>query len=394
MNICIFAKSLPVHTTGGMEIHVQSLVQGLINRNHKVTIITAPHPTGMDKCTTGNLTIYYLKSRPRITREKFYKESAKLFEILNKLDSFDILHSQSTLACGYAKYCKKNIPLVLTSHGTATSEIKTILKGRFAINSFLAMPIWLKIRFLDELAIYNKADKIIAVSTELSDDLKRQYTIPKERLIVIPNGVDIIKFKPISSDVLKRNLNIIDEKLIVSVGRIDEQKGFQLLIKALPEILKKFNVKLIIVGTGPYLRSLKSMAEKRGLQDRVVFVSRVSDEDLPKYYNLADVFAFPTLREESFGIVNIEAMACGKPVISSRIGGIPMVIDSGRDGILIEPGNLDELTKNILYLLGDEEFAKMLGIKAREKVVREFSLDKMVEDTIRVYECVLKSKST
>lgn len=393
MKICIFAKGLPVHITGGMEIHVKLLVDKLIKRGHNVTIITTKNPKGFKLDSGTALNIYYVGNKPLKYTKKFFSESASLFGELDEVENFDVVHSQSISGFGFVRISKKKHPFVTTFHGTATNEIKSALNTKTVRGIFRAIFIFMQDRLNSSIPskIFENSDKIIAVSEELKDDIIKQYEIPEEKIVVIPNGIDIDRFKLISAEDLKEKLNINTETVILSVGRIDEQKGFQLLIKALPKILDKFDVKLVIVGTGPYLRSLKSMAEKRGLQDRVVFAGRVSDEDLPKYYNLADVFAFPTLRLEGLPYVIPEAMACGRPVISSRIGGIPTAIESGRDGILIEPGNLEELTKNILYLLGDEEFAKMLGIKAREKVVREFSLDKMVDDTIKVYEDVLNS---
>jgi len=389
MRVCIIATYTTDHVVGGREIHINDLAEGLVKRGHDVTILTTKHLEGPEyKCVNGVKIMYYNRMKPIVYTSDFFKDFAIFLEEIDMLEGFDIIHSQSPIGLSYAKYCKKTVPLILTSHGTPLNEIKTILNGRLSIKSFLTIPIWLKLFLLDEPTIYANADKIISVSKELGEDLVRQYKIQKERLIVIPNGIDTTKFKPMGSDVLKRDLNLTDEKLIVSVGRIDEQKGFQQLIKILPDISKKYNVKLIVVGTGPYLRNLKLMAEKSGLLDRVIFTGRVTDEDLPKYYNLADVFVFPTLREESFGIVNIEAMACEKPVITSRIGGIPTAIENGRDGILIEPGDLDELAKNILYLLDNDDVAERLGKQAREKVINEFSLDKMVEDTIKVYEAL------
>lgn len=389
IKICIFAKGLPVHITGGMEIHVQELVEGLVKRGHEVTIITAKHPKGIEKEERRNLTVYYLKNKPRYTREKFYRESAKLFEELNKRENFEIVHSQSTLACGYAKYCKKTVPLVLTSHGTALNEIKTILEGKSSIKSFLGISLWLKIYLLDEPVIFNKADKIIAVSNELGEDLKKQYKIPEEKLVAVPNGINITKFKPWNVEDLKEKLNLTDEKIIVSIGAINKQKGFHLLLKVLPEILKVKDVKLFIVGTGPYIDSLKRLADKLNISEEVIFIGRVSGEDLPRYYNLADVFAFPTLRMEGLPLVVPEAMACEKPVITARIGGIPTAIEDNKDGILIESGNLKELKEKILMILEDDRLAGELGKNARKRVVERFSVDRMVEDTIKVYEEVL-----
>lgn len=391
MKICMFAKNLPVHITGGMEIHIQELVNGLIKRGYKVTLITAPHPQGIEKEKKENLTMHYVKNKPKYTREKFYRESARLFERLNKEESFDIVHSQSTLACGYARYCKKTAPLILTSHGTMLNEIKALLRRNFSIKSFLTLPTPLKIYLLDEPIIYKKTEKIIAVSNELKEDIERQYKVPKGKLVVIPNGIDIDRFKPMEVDDLKKKYNLTDEKVILSIGRIDKQKGFHLLLKIFPDILKEYkNVKLFIVGTGPYLHDLKEMSIKLNILGKVIFTGRVSDEDLPGYYNLADVIVFPTVRMEGLPLVVPEAMACEKPVIASRIGGIPTAIRHNTDGILIEPGNLKGLKEQIIKVLDNEDFAKELGGNGRKKVVERLNLDRMVEDTIKVYKRVLE----
>jgi glycosyltransferase involved in cell wall biosynthesis len=147
---------------------------------------------------------------------------------------------------------------------------------------------------------------------------------------------------------------------------------------------------LFIVGTGPYLHDLKEMAIKLNILGKVIFTGGVSDENLLKYYNLADIFAFPTLRMEGLPLVLPEAMACEKPVIASRIGGITTVIDNNKDGILIETGNLKELKGKVLEVLGNEELARKLGKNARKKVVERFGLDRMIKDTIKIYEEVLR----
>ncbi len=390
MKICIFAKYLPIHLRGGMEIHIQDLVNGLIKRGHKVTIITAPHPKGIKKEEKENLAIYYLKSKPKYLREKFYKESAELFEKVNKQEKFDIVHSQSTLACGYAKYCKKEIPIVVTLHGISSNDIKSLLKCKSLARFFLMIPFYLKTRLIDEPILFRKADKIIAVSKELEEDIKIQYKIPEEKLIVIPNGVDTNKFKPLDISNLKEKLNIKDEKVIVSCGTIRREKGFHLLIKILPEISRKQKVKLIIIGNGPYLENLKKMSVQYKVADKVLFIGSIPHENLPIYYNLADIFVFVTFLKEAFPLVVIEAMACARPVIASKIGGIPTAIENYRDGILIEPGNLKELKEKILEVLRDESLSKKLKKNARQKAIEKFSLDKMVDDTIKVYQEVIQ----
>jgi len=393
MNICMFAKGLPVHITGGMEIHVKELAEGLVRRGHKVTIITTRHPKGIEKEET-NLKIYYVGDKPlKYTTKEFREESVKLFLKLNEKENFDLVHSQSGAGVWYALKCKKIAPLIITFHGIALNEAKSLrntgLIG-WGKGMYILVRDFINYHVFNHKLFFERADKIIAVSNELAEDIKRQYKVPEGKLIVIPNGIDISKFKPMPVDDLREKLGLADEKVIVSVGAISKQKGFHLLLKILPDILREYkNMRLIIVGTGPYLQKLKDMAVKLGIENHVIFAGRVSDEELPKYYNLADVFAFPTLRMEGLPLVVPEAMACEKPVIASRIGGIPTVIENNKDGILIEPGNLKELKERIMEVLRDEELAKKLGKNARKKVVERFSLDRMVEDTIKVYKEVL-----
>lgn len=391
MNICMFAKGLPVHIIGGMEIHVQELTEGLIKRGHRVAIITTKHPKGVEKEEKNNLKIYYVGDKPLKYTKEFYKSAAVVFEGLNKRMDFDVVHSQSTSGFGFAKFCKDEIPLVVTLHGTIRSEIKSALSTRtvkgFVVASYLFYK-WITSP-VDKITL-NRSDKIIAVSNELGMDAKRQYKVSEEKLVVIPNGIDINKFKRIEVYDLKEKLKLTDEKIILSVGAIHKQKGYHLLLRILPDILQTQQVKLVIIGTGFYLSDLKSIAKRLNISDKVIFTGRVSDEDLPKYYNLADVCVFPTLRMEGLPLVVPEAMACEKPVIASRIGGIPTAIENNKDGILIEPGNLAELKAKILAVLSDEELAKKLGENARKKVVERLSLDRMVEDTIVVYESVIR----
>ncbi|MDD2665850.1 MAG: glycosyltransferase family 4 protein [Methanocellales archaeon] len=392
MKICMFANGLPVHITGGMEIHVQELVEGLVKRDHKVTIITTKHPKGIKKEEKGNLRIYYVGDISLKCTRRFYKESSELFDKLNKEEMFDIVHSQSTSGFGLAKFYHKKIFLIVTLHGTALNEVKSALNTKsikgFIVASYMYYT-YILLSQVDKITL-KRANKIIAVSNDLKEDIKKQYKISEEKLVAIPNGIDVNKFKTMEVTHLREKWNLTDEKVIISVGAINKQKGFHLLLKVFPDILKKNkNIKLFIVGTGLYLQDLKDMAMKLNILGKVVFTGRVSNEDLPKYYNLADVFVFPTLRLESFGLVTAEAMACEKPVIASCIGGIPTIIENNKDGILIKPGDLKELKERILEVLSNEELASRLGKNARKKIVEKFSSDKMVEDTIEVYEKVL-----
>ena len=134
------------------------------------------------------------------------------------------------------------------------------------------------------------------------------------------------------------------------------------------------------------------MAHQFDIQNNVIFAGHISNEEIFRFYNASDIFLFPTLRVEAFGRVLIEAMSCKKPIIASRIGGIPSIIDDGENGLLFTPGNIEELIDKILFLLQNETFANKLATNAREKAVKKFSLEKMIEETIKVFELAIMRK--
>ena len=368
-------------------MHVEDLINGLVKRGHRVTVITTKHPRGIKREGDKNLKIYYVGDKPLKYTKTFFKESAELFKALSKQEDFDIAHSQSIAGAGVVRFTETKLPIVVTLHGTILNEIKSAL-NKSSLKGFIRAS-YLLLKMLTDKTdrlLLKRADKIIAVSHQLCDDIRQQYRLPEEKLVTIPNGVNIDRFKPLDVSDLKERLNLSGEKILLSVGKIEKQKGYHLLLKILPDILKVHDVKTVIVGGGSYLTTLKKLTIKFGITDKVIFTGEIPHKDLPRYYNLADIFVFPTLMKESFGLVVAEAMACERPVIASRIGGVPTVIEDGKDGFLTKPNNLRDLREKILVLLGDEKLAKKIGKTAREKVVRRFSVDRMVNDTIKTYE--------
>lgn len=394
MNICIFAKGLLVHATGGMEIHVQWLVDGIVKKGHKVTVITTRHPEGIDREEKKNLKIYYVGDKPLKCTKRFYEESVDLFKKLNNEERFDIIHSQSTSGYGFAKFCHEKIPFIATLQGTALNELKSALNTGTVKGFVRALYIFYNdvIFGEEDKVVCNRADKIIAVSNELKEDIKKQCKVPEEKFVMVKNGIDTDICRPgLDLTSFKSKYGLQNRKIILTIGTMTGQKGHNLLLRILPALLKeKKNIKLVLVGFGPELDKLKHLAEKLKITEDVVFTGKIPHEELHFYYNLADVFVFPTMRVEGAPLVIPEAMACERPVVASRIGGIPTVIDDYSDGILIEPGNLRELKEKILEVLRNEEMAAKLGKNARKKIVERYSVDKMVEETIKVYEKALE----
>lgn len=180
-----------------------------------------------------------------------------------------------------------------------------------------------------------------------------------------------------------------EEKIILFVGRLVYEKGVHLLIEALPKIMERVNVKLIVVGDGYMKEQLSSAVRSMGLMDKVFFTGFVDDETLRKLQKYADVSVVPSLFEP-FGIVALEAMAAGSPVVVADTGGLSEMIEHDVTGVKFQPGNTDQLATCIIRVLTDENYADRLRINAYERLKEEFSWEIISLKTKAVYERVLK----
>jgi len=226
--------------------------------------------------------------------------------------------------------------------------------------------------------------------------LALKYGIPPEKIIVVHLGVDLERFNPNSkSSYLKKKYGFESKKIILSVGHLIERKGFDYILKSLPAVLEKVkNAFYVIVGEGEDKSRLKSLVKKFNIEDYVLFAGKINDKDLPYYYAMSDIFVMPS-RElqsgdiEGFGIVFLEANACRKPVIGGHSGGIVDAVIDGETGILVNPTDPDEISKAIIKLLTDREYAKRLGENGRKRVEREHNWKNIAKTVERIVEDVL-----
>jgi len=249
--------------------------------------------------------------------------------------------------------------------------------------------------FLGNIMAYilKKADLFIAISQEITDGLRKDG-IPPERIKHITNFVDTDKFQPINNNerhMFKRTL-ALDKNIVINfTGRIVGRKGLDILIPAFARNSElTLSSRLLIVGTGPYEQRAKEMVSDLGIGDKVRFLGHSSE--VARYYQTSDIFVLPSYAE---GMPNslLEAMACGLPVIASRIGGVVDVVEDGKSGILFEPGNVSELASAIVRLLRDDELRQRLGTEARKRIVENFSIEKVAEEYIELYEEIIAPSS-
>ena len=206
------------------------------------------------------------------------------------------------------------------------------------------------------------SDAIIAVSRFTRDALLSEMSVEPAKIALIENGVDVDRFyeKPRPEALILRH-GLQGKRIILSVGRLVERKGFDKMLLALPLVLERHpNAHYVIVGEGPFHAELERIAQEKGLSANVTFVGRVSDDELVDYYALCDIFALPN-REmpdgdtEGFGLVYLEANACGKPVISGLAGGVLDAVQDGVNGLAVDGREPDAIAAATLRILGDDE---------------------------------------
>ena len=207
----------------------------------------------------------------------------------------------------------------------------------------------------------------------------------RERCRVIPFGLSLEQFDHPCEIEVARIRKQYGPRIVLGVGRLVYYKGFQYLIRAMREV----EGHLLIVGNGPLLEELEREARAAGVRNRVTFLT--DTQDVRPFYQAADVFALPSIaRSEAFGIVQLEAMACGKPVVNTKLdSGVPFVSPHGITGLTVSPADAGALAGAINTLLDDTALSARYGRAARARVEQEFNLELMTRRTLQVYEEVM-----
>lgn len=228
-------------------------------------------------------------------------------------------------------------------------------------------------------------DSIVVAMPQLieSSDVLRDF---KKKCVVIPFGVDLNSYRltPRIEEKVSEIRRQFGERIVLSVGRMVYYKGFKYLIDA----MRKVDASLVIIGDGPLKRRYVKYAERLGLDGKVFFVDPVPEEDLVAFYHSSSVFVLPSIEKtEAFGLVQLEAMACGKPVINTYLDtAVPYVSIHNETGLTVPPKDSDALKEAINYLLENEEKRYEFGENAKRRVEREFSVETMLKAYKELYE--------
>jgi len=244
----------------------------------------------------------------------------------------------------------------------------------------------LKARFYTKLdkAWLNRFDKIVAISDAVKEEIS-QIGISNSKVTVIDNGIDVHRFNgPFTKESARKKFGLPANKFVVgTIGRMIEEKGHDIFLKAARSLVQRnSNLLFVIVGDGPLMNQLAKQRSQLGIEKHVLLLGRRTE--IPELLKTFDLFVLSSL-SEGLPMVILEAMAAQKPIIATRVGAIPRVIQDGDSGLLIEP-NAADLQKAILELLGDRAKADRLAQLARERIIKHFSSKSMAEKYLQLYD--------
>ncbi|MFC1912762.1 glycosyltransferase family 4 protein [Chloroflexota bacterium] len=385
MNICMIASGYPSKSKPVLDVFIHEQAREMVKQGLNVHVIIPSVDDSPREETVEGVHVH------RVINSNF--KPARLFSFvfavkvmrkaarLNKTEKFDVVHSHFADHAGFAGAIISKIlrrPFVLTTHGYDVYYSKELGYGIGTT--------WLGRVYTS--FILKRADKICPVSNALKKQCITRWHINPKKLEVNHDGTHITK--PPAEDELNRFksiLNIDDKKVILSVSSLIKRKGHQNIVKALPAVIREVpDAIFILVGEGPYLPELERLIKELKLQSYVKITNRFANRsELPMFLSICDVFVLASVLE-AFGIVYLEALALGKPVIGSRGEGDEDFIVDGENGFLVDPTNTDELAKRIVVLLKDKSLRESMGQKGKKDVVESYLWKHNVEKLARTYE--------
>lgn len=287
----------------------------------------------------------------------------------------DVVFVGHVLPLGTIAYLlRRRVPYVVFVHGMDVMLAQKSWRKRWLVKKIVAHA---------KSLVANSEFTKIQVGSIISDRKKQTPT-----LVVYPCPTIRSDVKQEDVEALRRRLGLTGKKVLLTLGRVVERKGHDMVIRALPEILRQVaNVVYVVAGAGPYLEKLGALVEELKLQTTVRFVGKVSDEERPLYYSLCDIFVMPTRQigpdVEGFGLSFLEAALFGKTAVGGASGGVGEAIVSSKTGYLVDPTNPGAIARAIVHLLQDDALRTQLGQNAKVRVAQEFTWEKQVEKLLK-----------
>lgn len=384
MKILMLSWEYPPRVVGGIARVVHDLSHRLISDGHEVTVVTykdgnVPYFEDDDGVQVYRVDNFMISSNNFIDwiMQLNFNMIAKAGEIIAEKGNFDVIHAHDWLTAYAGKTLKYayNTPLVSTIHATEAGRNSGI---RGETQKYINDTEWM---------LTYESSEVIVNSNYMKNELQRLFGLPYEKINVVPNGVNLNLFNNIEKDYdFRRKFAMDNEKIILFIGRLVYEKGIQTLIAAMPKILANYHdSKLIIAGKGGMIDELRAQVNALGLGDKVYFTGYLAAKDVQKMYKCADISVFPSTYEP-FGIVALEAMLSGTPVVVSDVGGLNEIVEHGVNGMKSYAGNPNSLADSILTLLYDQKLCDTVTKNAKLKVKTEYNWTKIAQDTHLAYQ--------
>jgi glycogen(starch) synthase len=406
VRVLMLSWEYPPNLTGGLGTHVAELSAALARAGVEVHVIT-PQPPGLLSVQNGSteadsserevaeegVTVYRV---PLVgANENIYDQARKTNQVmeahgrdlLNSDQPFDLIHAHDWLVVSAAQALKHefHVPLIATIHATE--------RGR-ARGGTLHTDLQRNIHGAEWWLVY-EAWRVIACSYHMASEVEAFFHAPVEKIDVIPNGVNPYRngqWAQTDLEDCKARFGASGRQVVFSVGRLVHEKGFHLLVEAVPRILSEFpNTHFVMAGRGPEAPYLAQRAKSLGVTDHVSFPGFISDRERDCLYHVAACAVFPSLYEP-FGIVALEAMSAGCPVVVTEVGGLGEVVRHGKTGVTIYPDDVQSVAWGVLHTLRNPALAVARAEVAQEVVHLEFNWDTIAAQTIAVYQRVVDER--
>lgn len=375
---------------GGVAAYNHAMARALQELGHRVTVIASRHSkeiaplSQVEGIQIHRLLLedsYRLRKLPGIGRHfrglnqaLYGRKVNRALRRLGKTVEIDVVEFAEVNAegvfFGSAPFC----PYVVRCHTPAF-----VLA---ASSNSIDLPFDTRLTGKLEKRFIRHAPFLTAPSANMASLIADTCQIPRERITVIPNAVEINTFKNVPA---KENHTKVT---ILHLGRLQSAKGVDVLIDCIPQVVRAIpNARFVFVGgeIGTKRQELETKLRELNCASNVRFIGYVEQEELPRWYAETDICVVPAIQYESFSYTCAQAMAAGRPVVASRIGGIPETVEDGVEGIIVTPGNVSELAEALITLAQNPSLRQSMGLAGRDKVLAQFESHRVAEQTLAVY---------
>jgi len=376
---------------GGMNIYERELARELGQRGLRVDIFTRRQdPESLPVIPwEANVRVIPVGAGPEasVPKEEVYRLLPQFLRGVVQFreatgEDYDLIHSHYWLSgwVGQALQGLWRLPHVTMFHSLGEAKNRARVSEHEPPHRIQA-----------ERQIAQSADRVICASQDEKEMLMRLYGVSAESIEVVPCGVDLEAFRPLDKAEVRRRLGFAEEPIVLFVGRIEPLKGIDILVRAVAQVSEDIRFCLVVVGGDASAEAekaeLRRLAEELGISQRVAFLDAVDHSLLPLYYNAADVCVVPSYYE-SFGLVALEAMACGTPVVASRVGGLQGTVRDSETGFLVPWRCPEPFAERLELLLENEELRRNLGMSARA-AAEDYAWSRIAERVQAVYDRVM-----